>query len=87
MISIRTIAQQFPEWTLGQSKAYRSGVSAGLKGRAISEDYVYAESDDSEDDLTEFFLRGYADAIGAEAESAEWFDSISDWRIQERWWV
>lgn len=32
------------------------------------------------------YLRGLADAAGAEAEGEEWFCFIDDWDVRVRWW-
>lgn len=84
-LSTRTVARQFPDWNLAQCRAYRAGALAGIRGKPIRDGFEYG-GDDLEEDLTLFFLRGYADAIGDDAKGEEWFDEISDWRIEERWW-
>jgi hypothetical protein len=83
-LSSRTVARQFPEWTFPQCKAYRAGALAGLRGKSICSGYEYEVN--TGEDVTLFFFRGYADAIGEGAEGEEWFDEISEWRIEERWW-
>lgn len=84
MLPLKQVVTQFPNWTFAQCKAYRAGALAGVRGKHISEGFEY--DDDEDDDLTCHYLRGYADAIGTEANGCEWFDEISDWSIQERWW-
>lgn len=88
MISTRTIATNFPDWTIGQCKAYRAGALACLRCVSLSDGFAYEAPDDDleEDDLTVFFLRGYADAMGEDAEAEEWWDQIRDWTIATRWW-
>lgn len=86
MLSNRQVAEQFRNWTLAECKAYRAGALAGLRNKPLSEGFQYDESEDDDSDLTLSYYRGYADAIGSEAEGAEWYDEISDWRISERWW-
>ncbi len=84
MLPLKQVAQQFKEWTLAECKAYRAGALAGLRSKPLAEGFTYEDGD--EDDLTLCYLRGYADAIGHEAESYEWFDEVAGWRIEERWW-
>lgn len=87
MISTRTISNQFPKWSLVECRAYRAGCLAGIRGTPIRDGFDYDPTDDDlEDDLTLFFFRGYADAIGEDAEGEDWFDEIAGWRIAERWW-
>lgn len=83
-LSTRTIATQFPDWNMAEASAYRAGALAGMRGKQIREGFEY-EPDD-EDDLTLYFLRGYADAVGDSARGEDWFDEIADWTIAERWW-
>lgn len=87
-LSTRNVATQFPEWTLGHCRAYRAGALAGLRGAPIAEGHNYEPDDDDleDDDLTLYFFRGYADAVGPDVESEEWWDEISDWSISYLWW-
>lgn len=88
MGSLRRIATQFPQWTLGQCRAYRAGARAGIREAGIKEGFEYDPDDpDSEEDLTRYFFRGYADAMGPDAEGEDWFEEISDWTIAYRWWA
>lgn len=87
-LSTRDIATNFPNWTLAQCRAYRAGIKAGLREAPITEGYEY-ELDDEEledHDLTLYFFRGYADAIGDDARGTDWFDEIDDWAISHLWW-
>lgn len=86
MLTTRNIATQFTDWNLAQCKAYQAGAKAGLRGMTIKEGFEYDTEDDGDDDLTLFFFRGYADAVGPSCEGEDWYDEISDWRISQEWW-
>lgn len=86
MLTTKQVAANFSDWTMSQCKAYRAGAMAGVRGKSITDGFEYGDGDELEDDLTLFFLRGYADAAGDEAEGEEWYEEIADWRIEYRWW-
>jgi hypothetical protein len=86
-VSTRKVAAQFPHWSMGQCRAYRAGALAQQRGLSIGEGFSYDPEDDLEDDdLTLYFFRGYADALGDDAQGESWFDQIPEWDVQCRWW-
>lgn len=86
MIPSRAIQENFPHWTLGQCRAYRAGASAHDRGYDVPEGFTHQDEDEDDEDLTLFWLRGFADAMGEDAEGEDWFEEISDWTIATRWW-
>lgn len=87
MVTVKDVATQFRRWSLAQARAYRAGACAGVRGTTVQEGFEYDPTDDElEDDLTLYFFRGYADALGQDATGEDWFEEISDWRISYRWW-
>lgn len=89
MITTRTVQNQFPRWTTSQCMAYRAGALAGLRGASVVEGFEYEnpEDDGLDDDVTLFYLRGFADAIGDDSARGEWwFEEITDWEIKYQWW-
>lgn len=69
------VRDTFPDWTGRQCSEY----TAGVKGFSLG---VEIEGDE----YPVYFLYGYADAMGREAEGEDWFSRIDDWAIQYRWW-
>lgn len=88
MIPSRTIQENFPHWSLGQCRAYRAGAMAYDRGYQVPEGFSHEDDldEDEDDDLTGFWLRGYADSMGEDAESEDWWEEIEDWTIATRWW-
>lgn len=74
------VRDNFRDWTLGQVMAYCCGI------RHFDDELPPTSAAEDLDDLEEYYLRGYADAMGDEAEGEEWFEKIEDWRIEYRWW-
>lgn len=75
--SSKQIRERFPDWDERERAAYRRGVAWFDAGAEIG----------STEGVHPCTLRGYADAMGDDAEYTDWWTMIEeDWAISERWW-